>query len=204
MSLVAVVKRTGDRPGELPETRVVPVGMAQDIDFSAYFQPAGASLAALAPTAAPAPLQYRRARMSKRSAFFDSSGSAEARCDMDVLREQVSVTPPGGNLIDMAAMLEPDGGMPGDAMEVRIARTIALLLAFLAEGHTLALGAFRRHVRRLLEFLNSLNLSGNEAQLLQRARRAASHGEVLSGPWLALARDSGTGWKDLAVALTGK
>ena len=39
MSLVAVVKRAGDRPGELPETRVVPVGMAQDTEScNAYFQ----------------------------------------------------------------------------------------------------------------------------------------------------------------------
>ena len=38
MSLVAVVTRAGDRPGELPETRVVPVGMAQDTAFGAYFR----------------------------------------------------------------------------------------------------------------------------------------------------------------------
>jgi hypothetical protein len=37
MSLVAVVKRAGDRPGELPETRVVPVGMAAYTAFNAYF-----------------------------------------------------------------------------------------------------------------------------------------------------------------------
>jgi hypothetical protein len=38
MSLVAVVTRPGDRPGNLPETRVVPVGMAQDTAFGAYFR----------------------------------------------------------------------------------------------------------------------------------------------------------------------
>ena len=37
MSLVAVVTRPGDRPDELPETRVVPVGMAQDTAFGSYF-----------------------------------------------------------------------------------------------------------------------------------------------------------------------
>ena len=36
MSLVAVVKRSGDRPGAIPETRVVPVGMPQDVKFEAY------------------------------------------------------------------------------------------------------------------------------------------------------------------------
>lgn len=39
LSLVAVVKRKGDRPGELPATRVVPVGMPQDTRFKAYFGP---------------------------------------------------------------------------------------------------------------------------------------------------------------------
>ncbi len=37
MSLVAVVSRTGDRAGQLPETRVVPIGMPQDTNFGAYF-----------------------------------------------------------------------------------------------------------------------------------------------------------------------
>jgi Ca-activated chloride channel family protein len=59
MSLVAVVKRAGDRPGDLPETQVVPVGMAQDTAFGAYFQNvimAGASL----PPGAPAPGKTHR------------------------------------------------------------------------------------------------------------------------------------------------
>ncbi len=37
MSLVCVVNRVGDRPGQLPETRVVPLGMPQDTAFNAYF-----------------------------------------------------------------------------------------------------------------------------------------------------------------------
>ncbi|MDW7967493.1 MAG: VIT domain-containing protein [Thermoanaerobaculum sp.] len=37
MSLVAVLRRPGDRPGEPPKVRVVPVGMPQDTLFEAYF-----------------------------------------------------------------------------------------------------------------------------------------------------------------------
>jgi Ca-activated chloride channel family protein len=37
MSLVSVVTRPGDRPGELPETHLVPVGMPQDTAFGSYF-----------------------------------------------------------------------------------------------------------------------------------------------------------------------
>jgi len=38
MALVAVVERAGDTPGEPPLTRVVPVGMPQDVEPEAYFQ----------------------------------------------------------------------------------------------------------------------------------------------------------------------
>jgi Ca-activated chloride channel family protein len=37
MSLVAVVSRAGDRTGQLPETRITPVGMPQETKFGAYF-----------------------------------------------------------------------------------------------------------------------------------------------------------------------
>ena len=45
MSLVAVVERPADRPGLPPETRVIPVGLPQDMEFSGVFgQPAAARL----------------------------------------------------------------------------------------------------------------------------------------------------------------
>src|SRR5439155_12880156 len=43
MSLVAVVERAGDHPGEIPQTQVVPVGMPQDMAFGAYFDSVGAA-----------------------------------------------------------------------------------------------------------------------------------------------------------------
>ena len=55
MSLVAVVKRTGDRPGDLPETRVVPVGMADQTPFNAYI---GAGRPAMAAPPLPASVTY--------------------------------------------------------------------------------------------------------------------------------------------------
>jgi len=55
MSLVAVVKRAGDRPGQLPETRIVPVGMPQDTRFGAYFH---APVTMAAPTGAPMAARY--------------------------------------------------------------------------------------------------------------------------------------------------
>jgi hypothetical protein len=53
MSLVAVVSRKGDQAGELPETRVVPLGVPQQVEFTACFGGAGrAKLYAAAPAMA--------------------------------------------------------------------------------------------------------------------------------------------------------
>lgn len=37
MSLVAVVERADDQPGNVPKTKIVPVGMPQDTEFQSYF-----------------------------------------------------------------------------------------------------------------------------------------------------------------------
>jgi hypothetical protein len=106
------------------------------------------------------------------------------------------------DLVDLAAMLEPDGGMPGDKPGVRAGRTIAAVLAFVAEGHTLTRGAFRLHVTRLAAYLKSLSgQSDLEARLIERALDAASTGKVPAGQWLILAREPGTRWKQIAETL---
>jgi hypothetical protein len=77
MSLVAVVTRPGDRPGELPETRVVTVGIPQDTAFGAYFQDlmveAGASMAGM-----PAP--YLQADLRKVLGRSDGAVSLPSSC----------------------------------------------------------------------------------------------------------------------------
>jgi Ca-activated chloride channel family protein len=196
MSLVAVVKRAGDRPGELPETRVVPVGMPQDTDFSAYFlEPMAlrrrATSAFVAPPPAPA------AGSDKSSALFclemaECAASAQSELDFEQ-----SFEPADDNLIEFAALIEPDGGMPGKTPEVRAVRSIALLHAFAAAGHTLSRGAFRAHVKRLVDFLESLTLSGQEARQREGAIQSAEGGSPPKGPWSQMARD-GASWADIA------
>jgi hypothetical protein len=120
------------------------------------------------------------------------------------ITEDAAMPPVSGDpgLIDLAAMLEPDGGMPGDTDESRATRTIAAVLAFAAEGHTIAAGAFRRHVGRLLAYLKSLQTaSGQEQRLIQIAIDAASGAPVPDGPWLALAFNAGAGWWAFGQAL---
>lgn len=149
MSLVAVVKRMGDRPGELPETRVVPVGMAQDTLFPAYFR-------GFDPQISMAAYRENVTRFSRAIPQFASPDeAAEASIprsspgplySMRRASRAAEVTPSNTDLVDLAAMLEPDGGMPGDSPDVRAARTVAAVLAFVAHGHTLTVGAFRLHV----------------------------------------------------------
>jgi len=90
--------------------------------------------------------------------------------------------------VDLAAMLEPDGGMPGKSPEVRVSRTSAAIFAFVAQGHTLTAGAFRVHVARLVAFLKSVNVATDkEKRLIEEALDAARTGKAPAGDWLARA-----------------
>jgi Ca-activated chloride channel family protein len=198
MSLVAVIQRAGDRPGELPETRVVPVGMPQDTPFTAYFDRAFVGATCVFGTAAP-PVSS--------AAHFDETlalgRSPRARILGAFRRTPKSdATTTRVDLVDLAAMLEPDGGMPGDSLAVRAGRTIAAVFAFVAEGHTLTTGVFRLHVTRLVGFLKSLGAaSDRELRVIDAAVGAASTGMAPEGRWLSLARERRTGWKDIDAAL---
>jgi len=214
MSLVAVVKRAGDRPGELPETRVVPVGMPQDTQFGAYFKPAATggfavpapmqamppSFPYVPPPGSPPPAPARPMPMMAASTppvgaagapgmFTRFVRSLHLKTEHAPAAQQVESD--DDKLLDMAAQLEPDGGMPGKDFEERLARTVAAVLAFVAAGHTLASGAFRSHVGRLVDFLRK----ANESTRIEIALNAASTGKVPRGDWLGLARMPGLTWR---------
>jgi Ca-activated chloride channel homolog len=202
MSLVAVVKRAGDRPGDLPVTRVVPVGMAQDVAFDAYFgAPAAGSggsitgaFTMMLPSVPPpaAPLASRRpsgllARVLSKSTDGLLPAPPESEDD---------------GLLDLASELESDGGMPGDSPSLRLARTVAAVLAFVAAGHTLSAGAFRSHVARLVAFLRSAAPSNDmERRAFARVIGIAASGAAPKGDWLKLARGTNGAWKKIGSAL---
>jgi Ca-activated chloride channel family protein len=185
MSLVAVVKRASDRPGEIPETRVVPVGMPQDVQFSSYF--AGAP--GQPPMAAAPPMLMRASTgsfpamsaggesrlergKSRLRSMFSRSKSAEMFDSIVASSPAPKPADPVDRLLDLAAQIEPDGGMPGRSFDERISSTLAALRDFLREGHTSKSGAFRSHVKRLAEFLRG------ELGRLDAGRRAEAE-EVL-------------------------
>lgn len=196
MSLVAVVTRAGDRPGELPETRVVPVGMAQDTPFNAYFS--RSRIGAQAPAARnlfATCMQSVAPPDSVRVAFSLSRSPRQ----LPKLEEAKMRTPSAGSsLIDLAARMESDGGMPGENREARASASVVALLAFLQQGHTVTSGAFRAHVARLVSFLNSVKgLSGRQQQLVAGVVDLARKGKPPAGEWAALAAASGNHWGEI-------
>jgi hypothetical protein len=169
MSLVAVIERAGDQPGELPKTTVVPVGMPQDVSFAAYFSSAAAlcfapSVAASAvsgimampwagPEAIGSTLEHDGASLFGRASEVLRQ---TVQCDRtDSVRDPAGVTAPEDLLLDLARKLEPDGGMPGRDDFARFVHSLVAVLAFLIEGHTATAGAFRTHVQRLMRFLET-------------------------------------------------
>lgn len=208
MSLVAVVKRAGDHAGELPETRVVPVGMPQDTQFGAYFHAPGTATGAFlnAPviaSALPAPNSFRLTRSLTASAPpAPTSGKS-----FSVFRKARLVEPPPPPsspedlLLALASAMDSDGGMPARIPEARAAATIFALLAFLSHGHTCSSGVFRSHVARLVTFLESLSgLDAGKRKLVDGALAAARDGHAPPGDWLRLARTGGDQWDALAKA----
>jgi Mg-chelatase subunit ChlD len=186
MSLVAVVRRKADRPGELPETRVVTVGMPQGVNFGEYFGDA-TCLNPMLPSA-PAPTRIMRA--------------AE---HMDSFLGSVNALPPQRGeveLMGLAARLEADGGLPGKNISQRAARSAAALLAFAAAGHTPREGAFRVHVQRLIGFLELVTgLSQQDTELLNAVIRIALSGASMEGDWVAHASGRWGVWRALRKAM---
>jgi hypothetical protein len=146
MALVAVVSRQGDKPGEVPLTRVVPVGVPQDTPFDGVF---GMRLqSTVRPASAPGVLF--------RILFEDAHTDSE-----------LSVDP----MMELAARIEEDGGMPGVNLAERAKHTIEALATFVKEGNTRHRGTFRAHVSRLADWLRTV-LPQLSTDMQAEARRA--------------------------------
>ncbi len=215
MSLVAVVTREGDRPGELPETRVVPVGMPQDTAFGAYFNlhdtgsfnlPMARFAAQQASPTAASPIDFG-------SPFRDVKGAPSSGGFKDFFarftRPVNSVPGPARDtqtgeeiLLELASRLDSDGGMPGKNSESRASATVVTLLAFLSQGHTPTSGAFRTHVARLVSFLDSLSgLSRQQQQVIAAVIKLARKGTAPTGDWITMSKASGLRWKEVEAVV---
>jgi Ca-activated chloride channel family protein len=173
MALVAVVQRQGDDATTVPTTRVVPVGMPQDVPFKGYFagvsqrmcmaQDAGergltncfieremARKVGGPPPSVPSigdevVFQRSHGRFRKQPSPEQLEAFAEAQAKQ---RD-------GYQLVVLAARMLPDGGMPGTDLEARVLKSLALLVCFLFAGHNCQTGPFRMHVQKLAAFVRS-------------------------------------------------
>ena len=196
MALVAVVERAGDRPGDIPVTRIVPVGLAQDVMMGAYFErrlmlcdpgyllrESPAMLVCLDKVS----LESRqpKARVKWSFPMLRRSGKAKMetgspKIDDGALQAGTPADTAQALLVGLAACLEPDGGMPGKDEEERVLATILALLKFLAEGHCADSGAFRVHVKRMVKFLKKSKIRNDVVEeIIVRGRS----GRALPGDW---------------------
>lgn len=179
MSLVAVVERSGDRPGEIPETRVVAVGLPGDTYFDSYFgfstggvttrlQACDTGEFAAMPTMAMRP---RSSRPFLKEVLLPPTKRERSVTDNDQF----------ARLILLLAEMDPDGGMPGRSLEDRLRRSAHALLCLLENGHSPTAGALRSHAARLVQFLESHQDRHAEiSELVQIAKDGTS----LPGAWL--------------------
>lgn len=214
MSLVAVVTRQDDRKGELPETRIVPVGMAQDTAFHAYFQnqmPAGMT-ASLSPRAAPLlsvmagpePTEFTSILHETAAPFSRVLRSRRKTPAMHSAETAGATGAAEDVLLDLASRLDSDGGIPGKNREERASASVMAVLAFLSQGHTLTGGAFRSHVARLVSFLKSVTgLSSPQQRIVAAVIELAQKGRAPAGEWITVAQAAGNHWKEVErVVLT--
>ncbi len=184
MSLVAVLKRSGDVAGDLPETRIIPVGLPQDVSFDAYFQASlspihGASRVCAAWAGPPPGAPMVREPSSAPSFREETDNMLEESADSSFDR-----------LLDFSMQIQPDGGMPGANAAERLLATCLALLAFLGAESTAERGPFQEHVRRLLAFLeqNRTSIPAPEIRTcIQAVIRTVETGAAPKGePWLDL------------------
>jgi Ca-activated chloride channel family protein len=202
MSLVAVVKREGDRPGDLPETRVVPAGMPFGTAFGAYFSDVlEGAVAAMSFCGEPtASLMRPRLNVGARSGGVRQIVGRRIK---DALRHRMKPPAPDAitdadHLLALAAEMEPDGGMPGKDRTRRAMATALALLAFLSQGHTLSSGTFRSHVARLVAYLEGLaSEMGVHRAAVAAVVTAVRKGRAPAGDWLKLARTTGDHWEEI-------
>jgi Ca-activated chloride channel family protein len=215
MALVAVVEREGDKPGQLPETRIVPVGIPQDVSFGSYFADQGAM-----------PMRMLGSVKAMRGVRLAALGSASLDAElMSLVGSAQRIAYPkksngatkgfGGAedlLLELAARIESDGGMPGTNDEQRVLSTLGALFFFVAEGHTSQAGAFRTHVQRMIAFLQSditKHLTADKEMIVRRVCKEVSIDRMIPGDWALFIGEVSSGqsldsamWNKIELALT--
>lgn len=165
MGLVAVIKRTGDKNNDMPVTKVVPVGMPENVEWEAYFQD---RMILTKVMLKPAVLQD--VAMSPRVGMKIMS---DKKLKEISFAKKYSEIHEEDEIFELASNIEIDGGMPGKDEESWIQSSIIVLLKFIEQGSDINKGPLSLHIRKLVSFLNQYR-DTNELikQMLDSVKRA--------------------------------
>ncbi len=193
MSLVAIVERAGDQPGDVPVTRVVPVGMPQDTGFAGYFNVGHRAVSAIAGSVArhalsacmPVPPGFD----ARKSRVRSTGTPIQLNEDVHAMREIPEEDRILDWLFEITGTLDVDGGLPGSDMDERIVRTLAGLLALLGYERNTGEQTFAAHARLMREFLQvhiAESLQAEHDALLNQALTMIDRDQLPEADWVRL------------------
>ncbi len=202
MALVAVHERADARPGELPATRVVPVGLPEDVQMEAYFArveckwalPEGTGPGPDEPPVSPSNVAMVRGLLLEPESVEQQPVRSRGRRRGPERRARAAAgSPEDLELVApvIAARLEADGGLPGRTLGARVAATVAAAVALAWFAQETGTARWRGCLERMLRFLRGVDgarLAPERAALLEEVLEALEAGYVPAGPWAELGR----------------
>ena len=148
MSLVTVVERKGDKAGKVPETRIVPVGMPQDVEMGSYFQSSIVCCSISPPRGKSAVVME-----SWDSSFISPDMKRKGKAKIP---DQVT----GMDLaVQLAGLIQADGGMPGRDEQERLASSLIAILTLIDLWGREGVGPLNAQIERLAEYVKKTNRS---------------------------------------------
>jgi hypothetical protein len=209
MALVAVVERPGDRPGEPPHTKVVPLGFPQEKLLEGYLRVHDYSANYMCMLEC-----FPKASSASASSVLKmlTGGLRFLRRDIDRMPMKLSaeyvISQEAQDddtwLWSKLAALREDGGLGDGNVEQRVLATLFLLLE-MAQRATELLGVFDAHRKRIVAFLTSQasKLSAERQQLVQAVVTAVEHGQSFPGSWQHVPSDTDKAWAMVQQAVSG-
>jgi hypothetical protein len=123
-----------------------------------------------------------------RSFFFEWTAPREASDAVGKTADRVESEPADetGQLFDLAALLQPDGGLGAEDIEARVGRSIALLFILKEQKNVVGTSAFDPHIKRLVQFVkvSLAQLSAEKAILAEQALERSRIGGATRRGWM--------------------